>query len=99
MGSGLGQWLNQRCKNERLSLRQAATRTGLSHSTIRDIIKGNHPSPETIKKLVLGFTTSLSERVDLEDYLMLLAGYRTEHPQIKPSDPMLKSCISYWENT
>lgn len=95
----IAQWLKEKCKGEHLSPRQAAAKTGLSHTTIYNVIKGDRPLPETIMKLAQGFTTDLSERVDLEDYLMLLAGYRSERPLIKPSNPMLKSCINYWETT
>jgi len=49
--SSLGQWLGEKCHREHLSLRQAAARTRLSHATIRDVIKGSQPFPETIRKL------------------------------------------------
>lgn len=78
---GLAQWLKERCKAERLSLRQAAARSGLSHATIADIMKGTSPSPETIKKLALAFGENGNERLALEDSLLILAGYRTERPE------------------
>ena len=56
VGGGLEKWLEEGCKKERLSLRQAATRTGLSHATIGDIIKGSRASPETISKLAEAFS-------------------------------------------
>ena len=74
----LSQWLNQRCKSEHLSLRQAAARTGLSHVTIKDVIEGGRPLPETIRKLAQGFGGDGS--LALEDRLMVLAGYRREEP-------------------
>jgi len=37
---GLGSWLAERCKQESLSLRQAAAKTGISHATVADIITG-----------------------------------------------------------
>ena len=77
---GLGQWLKERCKAERLSLRQAAVRSGLSHATIADIMKGTSPSPETIRKLALAFGENGNERLALEDSLLILAGYRTQRP-------------------
>ena len=77
----LSQWLEERCKHEHLSLRQAAARTGLSHATIGDIIKGGHPSPETIKKLAQAFSAGTNERQALEDHLLVLAGYRTPRPE------------------
>lgn len=76
----LGQWLEKRCKRERLSLRQAAAKTGLSHATLADIIKGSHPSPETIKKLARGFGGDGNRMLALEDRLLVLAGYKREEP-------------------
>jgi len=51
LGKGVAGWLEERCQKEGLSLRQAAVRTGLSHATISDIIKGKSPSPVTLRKL------------------------------------------------
>ena len=88
----LGHWLEERCKLEHLSLRQAAARTGLSHATIRDIIGGDHPSAETIMKLARGFGgDSSNEMLALEDQLLVLAGYRTPRPEGKElSVPLAK---------
>jgi len=90
MENQLSQWLEERCKQEHLSLRQAATKTGLSHSTIDDVIKGGHPSAETIRKLAQGFgRDGINQRVALEDRLLVLAGYRTERPEGKePSEAL-----------
>ena len=74
----LGRWLQGRCKSEHLSLREAGAKTGLSHSTIRDIIKGTRPLLETIEKLAGGFGGDGSTA--LEDHLLLLVGYRTQQP-------------------
>ncbi len=52
---GIGQWLKARCQKEGLSLRQAASKTGLSHATIADIMSGAQASPQTIKKLATAF--------------------------------------------
>lgn len=84
----LSQWLENRCKREHLSLRQAAAKTGLSHATIADIRKGGHPFPESIKKLAQAFGgDGNNERLALEDKLLVLAGYRTERPEEdKPSE-------------
>lgn len=77
----LSGWLEERCHREHLSLRQAATRTGLSHTTIGDLIKGVRPLPETIKKLATGFGgNGTNQQIALEDRLLVLAGYRTERP-------------------
>ena len=76
-GESLSQWLKDRCKAERLSMRQAAVKVGLSHATIADITKGTSPSPETIRKLAHAFGGSGNEKLALEDSLLILAGYRT----------------------
>jgi len=83
----LSRWLKDRCQSEHLSLRQAAARTGLSHVTIADVIKGGRPLPETIRKLAAGFGgDGTNMRFALEDYLLTLAGYRSERPGEKLSE-------------
>lgn len=78
----LGGWLEDRCRKEGLSLRQAATKTGLSHATIAHIVKGGHASPESVRKLADAFSESGDhEKVALEDELLVLAGYRRARPQ------------------
>lgn len=76
--SKIGQWVEEKCKRERLSLRQVATKTDLSHSTIADIIKGSRPFPETITKLAQGFGGDGKRGLALQDHLLVLAGYRTQ---------------------
>jgi len=81
-GTGLGSWLEERCKAEGLSLRQASIKTGLSHTTIADLMKGNNPSPETLKKLAQAFSEGGEHhRMVIEDELLTLAGYRSERPE------------------
>ena len=78
----LAQWLEERCRKERLSLRKAAAKTGLSNNTIADIMKGTHASAETIGKLAHGFGgEGANQRLALEDELLVLAGYRTKRPE------------------
>jgi len=80
----LGEWLQERCKEEGLSLRQASARTGLSHATIGDIVKGARATGATIRKLALAFGTGGDHhRQALEDKLLVLAGYRSERPKEK----------------
>ncbi len=87
--STLSQWLEDRCHREHLSLREAAARTGLSHATIADIIKGSRPLPETILKLARCFGgDGNNERLALEDKLLVLAGYRTERSGEKLSEQL-----------
>ncbi len=81
-GAGLGSWLEERCKAEGLSLRQASIKTGLSHTTIADLMKGNNPSPETLRKLAQAFSEGGDHhRMVIEDELLTLAGYRSERPE------------------
>ncbi len=79
--NGLGEWLKERCKAERLSLRQAAAKTGLSHATIGDIINGKGVSAQTIKKLANAFGGDGHQGLVLEDELLALSGYRTSRPE------------------
>ena len=53
----------------------------MSHSTIDDVIKGGHPSAETIRKLAQGFGSGINERIALQNRLLVLVGYRTERPE------------------
>lgn len=91
-GGGLATWLEERCHKEGLSLRQTATKTGLSHATIADIIRGAKPSSETIKKLAEAFSGNGGHhRLALEDKLLILAGYRSERPEEKElTEPMAR---------
>ncbi len=84
----LSQWLKEKCEEQHLSLRQAGTKTGLSHSTIHTIIKGWHASAETVTKLARGFSSNGRQRQALEDRLLVLAGYRTKRPREKLSEPL-----------
>ena len=87
----LGKWLEETCKQERLSLRQAASKTGLSHATIDDIIKGGGASAETIRKLAQAFGGDGREMLALEDKLLILSGYRSERPEGEDlSEPMAR---------
>lgn len=88
--SSIGRWLNEACRSEKLSLRQAADKTGLSHATIRDIMNGSSTSPETIRKLAKAFSESGDhQKLALEDHLLVLAGHRTPRPEEKElSQPM-----------
>lgn len=87
----LGEWLRDRLKMEGLSLRQAATKTGLSHATISDLMKGAQASAETIKKLAQAFGDDHHQRLALEDELLILAGYRSRRPEGEEfSEPMAR---------
>jgi len=88
--NGLGQWLEERCKEEHLSLRQAAAKTGLSHATISAIINGGRPSADTIQKLAQSFGGDGTERLALEDQLLILAGHRTRHRDAEISQPLAR---------
>ena len=79
--SGVGVWLEEKCKEKNLSLRQAAELTKVSHTTLASIKNGSRPTAATIKKLADAFNENgPAERVALEDRLLILAGYRSVHP-------------------
>ena len=84
----IGDWLKESCTSEGLSLRQAAAKTGLSHATIRDIIKGGSASAETIRKLSHGFGGDGHESLALEDQLLILANCRSPRPGQDLSPPL-----------
>ncbi len=91
MGSKLGEWVEEKCLEEKLSLRQAAAKTGLSHATIGDLINGGKPSSETIKKLAVAFSGNGDQhRQSLEDTLLTLSGYRSERTDGDLSEPMAR---------
>ena len=76
--SSLAEWLKGRCREQKLSLRLAGVKTGLSHSTIQAIINGNKPTPTSIKVLARVFSDdNHHSRMALEDKLLTLAGYRS----------------------
>ena len=77
----LAHWLADRCQKEHLTLRQAAAKTGLSHTTIYQILNGGGAFPETIGKLAKAFADGTNERLALEDHLLVLAGYRTQRSE------------------
>ena len=90
-GKGLGEWLQQKCRKEGLSLREAGRKAGLSHSTIRDIISGHSiPFPETIRKLARAFTDGHHSAVALENTMLVLAGHVTEREAKELSEPMAR---------
>lgn len=86
--NSVGQWLRERCQKECLTSRQAAAKTGLSHATIRDVINGTRPDPQTIVKFALGFANGTTERLALEDHLLVLAGYRTPRSDEEFNEPL-----------
>jgi len=79
MNETLSQWLQARCQHEKLSLRQAAQKANLSHVTIADILSDGHASSETVRKLAAGFRDGDRHGEALEDYLLILAGHKTQH--------------------
>ena len=76
--SSLGEWLQAKRDQEGLSLRQMATKVGVSHQTIVDLMDGGKALPTTLKKLIIAFGGNHHQKVALEDKLLFLAGYRTE---------------------
>ncbi|MBA7637670.1 hypothetical protein ES703_45316 [subsurface metagenome] len=88
--AGLGGWLAERCREEGLSLRQAAAKTGLSHTTIDAIMGGGSASAATIRKLAQAFAGNGQRRLVLEDKLLILAGYRTPRDGEELSEPLAR---------
>jgi len=87
----LGEWLSEVCQKQGLSLREAAVKTGLSHATIRDIMNGTQPSPESIRKLSQAFGgDGAHQKLALEDHLLVLAGYRTPRDGQELSQPLAR---------
>jgi len=86
--TNIGQWLSRKLKEEHLSLRDAAAKTGLSHSTIADIVNGATASTETVKKLARAFAGNGQAGLALEDYLLVLAGHRTERAEAETAVPL-----------
>ena len=89
-GNGLGLWLQEVCDKDKLSLRAAGEKTGLSHSTIRDIVKGNTPSIDTIRKLAAAFSSGSYHGQVLEDRLLILAGHIIERQAGVTSEPLAR---------
>lgn len=86
---GLGVWLEERCRSRGLSLREAASITGLSHTTIKGVMSGLRPSAETLRKLAQGFGgDGQHKRSVLEDQLFTMAGYKTSVDGEKMSEAM-----------
>jgi len=87
----LGQWLDKKCREEKMSLRDAAKKTGLSHSTIKAIISTSHAHPVTVKKLALAFGGNGDHQIStLEDKLLVLTGCRSGQPDAELSEPMAR---------
>ncbi|MBU0847370.1 helix-turn-helix domain-containing protein [Patescibacteria group bacterium] len=85
----LGTWLKTLCQKEGLSLREAATKTGLSHATVASIQRGeNHVTAGTIRKLARAFGGDGHEGLALEDRLLILAGFRSERQGEVLSEPL-----------
>ena len=89
-GNGLGLWLQEVCDKDKLSLRAAGEKTGLSHSTIRDIVKGNTPSIDTIRKLAAAFSSGSHHGQVLEDKLLILAGHIIARQAAITSEPLAR---------
>ena len=88
--STLGEWLQAKCEEEGLSLRQVAAKVGVSHQTIAGLINGKEALPQTIKKLARAFGDNHHQMIALEDKLLSLAGYRTERPEEALSEPLAR---------
>ena len=88
--SVLGEWIRGKCEEEGLSLRQVATKVGVSHQTIAGLMNSKKALPQTIKKLAKAFGGDNHQRIALEDKLLSMAGYRTERPEEELSEPLAR---------
>lgn len=89
-GKTLATWLQGICDKNGLSLREAGEKAELSHTTIADIINGQRPSADTIKKLAAAFGgNGPNQRASLEDLLLTLSGYRS-NPEGVMSEPLAR---------
>lgn len=88
----LATWLEQRCREEKLSYRKAATKAGISHATIAQIRKGTRPSAAIVVKLAKAFSNGGSNQKGvLEDYLLGLCGYRSHRQEeVSFSEPVAR---------
>ena len=54
----------------------------MSYGTLAKVMKNNHASPETVRKLAQAFGgDGTNERLALEDKLLVLDGHRTPRPE------------------
>jgi len=89
--NAFAKWLEQRCLDEGLSLRKTAAKADLSHATVADIINGGRPSADTIRKLAAAFSgNGRHQKVALEDYLLILCGYRSARMEGELSEPLAR---------
>lgn len=89
--SELSDWLRQRCQAEGLSYRQVAARAKVSHTTISTILKGKRPSATTLVKLAKAFSgEGQNQKGMLEDYLLVLGGYRSKRPEVALKEPLAR---------
>ncbi len=88
--NALGEWLKAKCEEEGLSLRQVATKVGVSHQTIAGLMNSKKALPQTIKKLAKAFGGDHHQMTALEDKLLCLAGYRTERVEEALSEPLAR---------
>jgi transcriptional regulator with XRE-family HTH domain len=89
---GIAGWLTQKCREQHLSLRQAAAKASISHTTLTKIKNGSRPTAATISKLAEAFSNDgPSQRAALEDHLLTLCGYRTTYPEeTERSEPLAR---------
>src|SRR4051794_41290628 len=89
-GRAFNEWLRAQLKAKKMSQRQLAQQSGVDHSTISRLVRGDRmPSLGTATKLARGLR-ELGESDDGPQYLGLIGGWRPnppariEHPP--PSD-------------
>jgi len=73
-GQDLSRWLQEKRRQDGLSLREIARMTDLSHGTVAGILRGVRSRPETLEKLARGFGGGST----LQDQFLEMAGYRKQ---------------------
>ena len=78
-GPAFSEWLRAQMKAKRMSQRQLEMRSGVDHTTISRLLRGEHlPSLETATKLARGLR-ALHDGSDAPGYLQLMSA-GTSHP-------------------
>jgi transcriptional regulator with XRE-family HTH domain len=80
-----GEWLRELLAGHGItSSRQVRQRTGISHTTIDDILKGTRPSVETAIRIATGFGEDISRALQLAGYDDIVAAWQGSGEAEKP---------------
>jgi len=67
-GDAIATRLNQMCKERKITLNKLSTISGITQSTLDNIVKGNTKNPKlrTLHRLAVGLNMTVSEFLDFE---------------------------------